>query len=97
MNILRVLLVIFLVLVGLSAEISGFIGVIALVDLLITPELFPNPGKVMGIAAAVFLIGNVVFIAVALSRMEWLSSYEMHATGLLSNYGKKRKNKRTMI
>lgn len=97
MNILRILLVTFLFFTGLIAEVSGFIGVIAIVDLMIVPELFPSPGKVLGITAALFLVGNVVFIGVALYSMEWLSSYEMHATGLLSNFGKKRKNTREMI
>lgn len=75
MDILRILLVIFLVLFGLMAEVSGFIAVVAFIDLLITPELFPNPEQVMGISAAMFVMGNIIVVGTALSRMKWISEF----------------------
>lgn len=93
MDILRVLVVIFLFLFALTAEVSGFIAVIALVDLLITPELFPNPGQVMGISAAMFVMGNIIVVGAVLSRLKWISEFGEKRVGFDVGVGMKDKPK----
>jgi hypothetical protein len=93
MDILRILFLILLVLFALTAEASGLVAVAALIDLLITPELFPNPGQVMGIAVAMFVMGNIIVVGAALSRLEWISEFGEERVGFDVGVGMKDKPK----